>query len=543
MDDFSARFALLQKDFVEGLPKRMKEIEAAWNALTEQYSGEDAYELHRKVHSLKGAGATFGLPEVSAAAAEAEQMLIIIKDHGGIHDLAQWQHVLNFFRKSIDISTPSNHVMKEAETFASEIHPQQVDMLHISRVLFLIKDGTLREHFAGRISAFGFETCVVDSFEAALSAATSFRPAVFVTDAHDEMERLSPLRSSLPFPFSALMLGEDADFSLRLRSVRAGYDAFMPLPAQSNDLADRIEQLAESLAGAKYRIIVVEDDPRMGEFYISVLESAGMQVRWAKTPSELLPMLIVFTPDLVLMDMYMPECSGTELAQVIRQMNEFVTIPIVYLSSEADLEKQLAAMSIGGDDFLTKPVSPMHLVQAVTNRMRRWRTLRSLLVKDSLTGLLNHTNLMESLVAEVERSRRSDSVVSFAMIDLDKFKSVNDIYGHQTGDKVLRTLSNLLRQMLRKSDTIGRYGGEEFGVVLPGAMPEDALKIMEKVRKSFAAIRHHSDGVEFSVTLSCGIATYPGCGDQVSITEAADKALYLAKQNGRNRVELGSCPL
>jgi PleD family two-component response regulator len=137
------------------------------------------------------------------------------------------------------------------------------------------------------------------------------------------------------------------------------------------------------------------------------------------------------------MDMPMLDCTGLELAAVIRLQEAFVSVPIVYLSAEANITKQQTAMRLGGDDFLTKPIQPDHLVSSITSRVQRSRKLRSFMIRDSLTGLLNHTRIQEQLDLAVMRARRSASMLTFAMIDIDHFKAINDMHGHPVGDRVI----------------------------------------------------------------------------------------------------------
>jgi diguanylate cyclase (GGDEF)-like protein len=247
-----------------------------------------------------------------------------------------------------------------------------------------------------------------------------------------------------------------------------------------------------------------------------------------------------FSPELILMDINMPGASGEEVAQVLRQQEIHVSVPIVFLSGETDKSRQLAAMGHGGDDFLVKPIQPEHLVSAVTSRIERYRALRNFMIRDSLTGLLNHTKIKEQLEIEIDRARRQQRPLSFAMIDLDHFKSVNDTYGHPTGDKVLKSLSRLLQQRLRKVDVIGRYGGEEFAVIFPDTSGPDAVRVLDGIRKDLVQIRQHGEKAEFSVTFSCGVASYPDFATPEAINNAADKALYRAKHDGRNRVVLAA---
>src|SRR5450759_476879 len=277
-----------------------------------------------------------------------------------------------------------------------------------------------------------------------------------------------------------------------------------------------------------------------GLLHNSTVKKAGMVTENVADPLQVIDHLISFNPDLLLLDMYMPDCSGMELAQIIRQKEQFISIPIVFLSAETDKEKQLAALGIGGDDFLTKPIEPDHLIAAVTIRIERYRKLRALMIHDGLTGLLNHSTTKERLIQEVERARRQNEPLAFAMLDLDQFKRVNDNYGHAAGDRVLKSLAYLLRQRLRSSDTIGRFGGEEFAVILPDTDEQSAANIMQELCAGFAKIRHHAGEKEFSVSFSCGVAAFPAFDNAGSLSETADMALYTAKTDGRNQVKAAS---
>jgi diguanylate cyclase (GGDEF)-like protein len=217
-------------------------------------------------------------------------------------------------------------------------------------------------------------------------------------------------------------------------------------------------------------------------------------------------------------------------------LEAYVSVPIVFLSAETNVNRQLEAMGQGGDDFLTKPIRPEHLISSVRIRADRYRILRSLMVQDSLTGLLNHTRTKERLDIELARAERLGSPLCFAMIDIDHFKRVNDTYGHPMGDRVIRSLSRLLSQRLRKTDIVGRYGGEEFAVVLPDTTLDQAERVLDEVRESFSNISQPAEQGAFNCTFSCGIAAYPGHAGAIELNNAADKALYDAKHAGRNRV-------
>jgi len=242
--------------------------------------------------------------------------------------------------------------------------------------------------------------------------------------------------------------------------VRVGGEAYFTKPVDVNALIDVLDRLVLHSDIPAYRVLIMDDSRVQANYIAMQLRNAGLAAEIVSDPLKIIDHMSGFNPDLLLLDMYMPDCTGMELAKVIRQMEQFISVPIVFLSAETDKEKQMAALGNGGDDFLTKPIEPEHLISAVTTRIERYRKLRVLMVQDSLTGLLNHSTTKDRLAQEFERARRHNLPLSYAMIDLDHFKLVNDDFGHATGDQVLKSLAHLLKQRLRSSDIVGRIGGE-----------------------------------------------------------------------------------
>jgi diguanylate cyclase (GGDEF)-like protein len=195
-------------------------------------------------------------------------------------------------------------------------------------------------------------------------------------------------------------------------------------------------------------------------------------------------------------------------------------------------------MGEGGDDFLTKPIKPRHLIATVRTRASRARNLKARMVRDSLTGLYNHTYTLQLLEDAASRARRDGRPLTFAMLDIDHFKKVNDNYGHPMGDRVLKSLALFLKQRLRKTDHIGRYGGEEFAVVLPDTDAASAHRLLDEIRRRFAEIPYPAQPRDLTCTFSCGLAQLEDHLDAASLSARADQALYAAKRAGRNQVQV-----
>lgn len=404
------------------------------------------------------------------------------------------------------------------------------------------------EDFLGECSTqighYGYTAHALHTFEAYELGMRLETPLAVVVDLdlakadarlNGELTEFQSQKDGIPTPM--IVVGGEGDFKSRLSAVRAGSSAFFAKPVNVSLLLDKLDAIiSNACVSEPFRILVVEDSATMIRFISRTLEHAGMAVRVEQTPDLVLPAIADFHPDLILMDMYMPLCDGQELSKLIRQYESYTSIPIVFLSSETDVKKQLAAMQIGADDFLTKPIEPTHLVTSVTTRVQRHRILSSFMVKDSLTGLLNHTKLKQGVERALQKAMRSKIPMAFAMVDIDFFKKVNDTYGHPMGDKVIKSLSRLLQKRLRKTDSIGRYGGEEFAVILWDTDAEGANRIINSIRSDFSKIEHLHEGTAFSCTFSAGVAGFPEYTDAQSLSNAADKALYVAKRGGRNQV-------
>ena len=329
----------------------------------------------------------------------------------------------------------------------------------------------------------------------------------------------------------------EADTPMRLAAVRAGGLEFFTGALDASSLMEKIEIFTRTAHYEPFRVLIIDDSRAQATHTERVLNNAGIITQTLNESIQAIDYLAEFQPDLIILDMYMPECLGTELAKVIRQHERYVSVPIIYLSAEDDLDKQLDAMNEGGDDFLTKPIKPSHLIATVRTRAERARHLKARIVRDSLTGLYNHTHSQQLLEDAISRARRDALPLCFAMIDIDHFKKVNDTYGHPMGDRVIKSLALFLKQRLRKTDHIGRYGGEEFAVILPNTSAEHALAVLDEIRQRFSEIHYPAQPADLACTFSCGIAGLTPSADARTLTQQADEALYRAKHSGRNRVE------
>ena len=327
-----------------------------------------------------------------------------------------------------------------------------------------------------------------------------------------------------------------SDFDQLQQALRGGCDSCLLEGTPPHAVIEHIMELNERHEQEAYRVLIVEDSKTASHLIRRTLEENQIVSQIVNDPRQVLNSLRQFNPDLILMDMYMPNCTGVEAARIIRQHGEFLSTPIVYLSGETNVALQVDAMRLGGDHFLTKPFNPVFLNAIVKSKIERYRALRRTMYHDSLTGLLNHSSGKHTLDMLLSSVAHEGGFLSVVMMDIDHFKLVNDTYGHPVGDQVIRSLSWLLKQRLRKQDIICRYGGEEFLIGLPHTDAEQAFAIMDRIRNDFSQIRHPHGNKHFLATASGGIATYPLHPNSDTLIQAADEALYQAKKDGRNRI-------
>lgn len=409
-------------------------------------------------------------------------------------------------------------------------------------VFMALNDQHQARRIVRQMEFFGFRAADFNTAATLEEEAIRHKPDTLVIDTDfgdspgaglDVVERIQA-RHETPIP---VIFVSDSDGSIvtRLRAVRCGGEEFFYPTVDPGQLIEKVESYTHSNPLEPYRVMVVDDSRAQAKFMENALLKAGMHTCIVTDPMMVMQALSDFSPEIIILDMYMPGCTGMEIAKVIRQQDHLHSVPIIYLSAEDDVAKQLHAMSMGGDDFLTKPIDARHLVATLHNRGRRARSMQALMVRDSLTGLYNHSHILHLLSSEISRARQNNLPLCFAMLDLDYFKNVNDTYGHGMGDRVLRSLSMFLKQRLRRSDHIGRYGGEEFVIVMPETGLADARNVLNEIREKFSELQHPSGEQEFSVTFSAGLALWQGDASH-GLCEVVDQALYQAKADGRNRI-------
>ncbi len=298
--------------------------------------------------------------------------------------------------------------------------------------------------------------------------------------------------------------------------------------------------IADQMNSAHSKILLVDDDPAMLRILSKWLEKAGYEVRQAGDGRQALAAIETECPNFLITDWEMPQIDGLQLCRMVRELNLSHYVYILFLTVKASPAELIEGLEVGADDFLSKPVYQGELLARLRagSRVLELEHRLSLMARtDPLTGLMTQRSFYEGLEKEWQRSKRFHLPLSCVMLDIDFFKRVNDIHGHPAGDAVLKRVGELLADNCRGSDSVCRYGGEEFCVMLPETSEMDAALWAERVRQRMASMVTPVGQKKIRITGSFGASqSHDDTHTGEELVDQADQALLCAKQSGRDRV-------
>jgi len=292
------------------------------------------------------------------------------------------------------------------------------------------------------------------------------------------------------------------------------------------------------------RVLVIDDSESIHKLVVARLRPEGLEVLGEVDGERGIERAIADQPDLILLDIGLPNVDGFEVCRRLKEHPATRSIPVIFLTGTADTESKVRGLDLGAVDYVTKPFDQVELRARVRAALRAKR-LQDILEQqshlDGLTGLWNRRYLDQRLESELNVARRYGRPLSVVLVDVDHFKRVNDDFGHLFGDIVLQGIAEGLRAYARRSDIVARYGGEEFAILLTDTNLRAAMYVSERLRSS-AESRHFEARTEIvSVTASFGVACTEDLAAELTpeaLVKAADLALYASKDSGRNCVHL-----
>jgi len=317
-----------------------------------------------------------------------------------------------------------------------------------------------------------------------------------------------------------------------------------------------------NLTEHRISVLLIDDQPIMGEAICRMLAAEeDIDFHYCSDPTQAIRMAMQVSPTVVLLDLMMPQMDGMTVVRYFRATKTMEDIPLIVLSAKEEPQAKAEAFTLGANDYMVKFPDRLEVVARIRyhskgyiNLIQRNEAYKALLAAneqlaektkqleilsatDRLTRVYNRLKLDEFLKSEFARSQRHGNPLSVILLDIDHFKAVNDTYGHQVGDKVLCEMADILQSRIRKSDLLGRWGGEEFMIICTETNLTSAHILAEQLR---CTVEKHSFPVIRSKTASFGVAEWREDDTIESITKRADEALYRAKEGGRNRVEVNS---
>lgn len=296
------------------------------------------------------------------------------------------------------------------------------------------------------------------------------------------------------------------------------------------------------------KVLVVDDNELIRRLASTLLAKKNYEVATATNGRHAIEQSHIFNPDVILLDVMMPEMDGFECCRRLKSNESTMDIPVIMVSSNTESIDKIKGLEIGAADYVDKPFNYGELLARVGTQVKmksllnelgkKNALLEELVKKDSLTNLYNHRYFHERMTDEFTRSVRSKSPLSCLVCDIDLFKSINDMYGHQAGDEILKSLAAVFMSLIRTGDVPSRYGGEEFAFILPNTDIGDAEALGEKIRRCVEGTVFTSGGKAISITISMGVSGVPAnnASTHIELIRFADEALYAAKQAGRNRL-------
>jgi PleD family two-component response regulator/EAL domain-containing protein (putative c-di-GMP-specific phosphodiesterase class I) len=501
--------------------------------------------LYQRVCQISEESGELGLFQLNEAAFSLEVYLSSFVDNPKPPSAEQIAEIDGLLRSLQSSAGEAPTCQDTAAPTAAQSEPRSVP--RASRSFYaLLSAGSPAQPLLEAIHA---SDCQVSEFHdpaALLEAMQTELPGLILTDT-GQTEKLSALtevlaglRQQQALDIPLVFVSDNNLLSVRVAAMRAGASAYFVSPFDNQAIARQFKAMACTADEKPYRVTVVEDDLSQADFTATVLRSAGMQTDLVTDPLQVVEALQAFHPDLILMDIYMPEVNGLELTSIIRDFNEFVTTPIVFLSGERDTDKQMDALSFGGDDFITKPIEAQRLVAVVANRIRRARKVREALsggphVRDQVTGLLSRNTFL-SRTAEVMAGRHGGPPANAllylrpdALIELQAQIGIGGL------DTIIAQAGEQLQSQLAAHDQACRWEDHGLGVLLRRDNQDALFEAAERLQAALSG-QPHPQGLE-PIPLSGGL--YPLQEAAQNPDEAMRQAMLAcdqAVQAGGNRV-------
>lgn len=531
-DQLQMEIRNLAREYQKTLPDELHQLKQLLKTAQQDNNNEESIlAIRRLTHTVSGTAGTLGFTEIGEIVHQINERTKKIEQKGGGAD-DEWQTLYYLVDRAINTPERSSLVPTTvaAQSNVATIlvidadKERQDELLEIGAACMVnIITATTRVEAFAEIQAHDIDGVIID-----LDMKTP-APVELAHELHST-EGLESLQV-------AFMSGNDT-VDNRVAAASAGAMQFLNKPLQEDAFAELAREFSAQRSVLVAKVLIVDDDPFFRKHISNILASERLQVQELDEPQQILETLETVHPDILLLDVQMPTISGFDVCRMVRSVPMWRNLPVLFLTGESDVKVRIECFNVGGDDYIQKPCIKEELLARINVRLERIRLFKERADKDPLTRLLNRRAFLEQVTLRIDEGKRFERPLSFGVIDLDKFKHVNDTYGHLAGDRVLQATGKLLLSMFRAVDVRGRWGGEEFAVAFFNEDGQTAKKLLFEALKSLRKmVFTGDDGEEFRVTFSAGVSTFPSDAIKFDdLFKIADECLYEAKEAGRNRI-------
>lgn len=535
--------------FIAEFEDKIAALIKLWSEARKTQHIETIKQFRFEIHSLRGSSGTLNfkilsdrLGMIEEEVAPCEEQINQFKDIIPFID----RHMNAFIEASGQDPNPLLELSKTPDSLGKLREPQKKNdeitaQSYRDINIALIDDNQATAELHSKLLAgFGFSIRLFNSIEKLEQLLATEKFNLVLIDIDNKIDQSDEIFSYAlqlrSFGIDVFVLSSSSSFENRLAAVRSKVNEYLLKPVNITTLVSKIRKNFKLDLIRPYRILLLDDQASIGIFYKSLLEDEHVEVLAINQAESIMAELESFHPDVFLLDMHMPNISGLEIARLLRQQSKYDYVPIIFLTSDDDINTKLEVLECGADDVIPKNTPPNIIVQQVNSRIQRGQEIRYLASRDSLTGVLNHGQIMDAAAHALRLASRHQKPTVIVMIDLDHFKDVNDKYGHVGGDKVLISLGQLLLQSVRDTDYVGRYGGEEFMVVFSDTDASIIENKLNNILTAFLQINFSVADKSFHCSFSAGLASSTHHEKLSELISSADAALYKAKESGRSRI-------
>jgi len=462
--------------FVQQLSKRIAAIEEIWSKLENgAWDIAQLESLYGRIQEIAESSKKYSLFQLNESVFSLEVYLSSFIGSDIIPGPSQVSAISGLVRALKTAANVTRSNEQELQSVADE-----------AGIFVLGDDSGTTGEIVEALRGQGCEVQMFDDTEALMLRLQARPPKVIVADTSmlpsmgplsDELVRL---RSHLSVHVPLIFISRSTSLQLRVDAIRAGGDGYLVAPLDVESVSAQIREMAAPETQSRYRVLIVEDDPTQADFAASILRKADIEVLLVTEPVKVIDNLRNFHPDLILMDIYMPEVNGIELTTIIRDHQEFVAIPIVFLSGEQNADKQLDALSVGGDDFVAKPIRPKHLLSVVQTRIRRSRQILSATGQppkhDRVTGLFSRQHFLDRVSGVIDEQNRS-APAAVLLLQPDNLQELLADIGVGGIDHLMSEMGDLIAERLEDRDVAARLDDHSFGI-LARRESEQALSVL-----------------------------------------------------------------